>query len=472
MYRFRSTDDLLERHNELENQEIYFAASDELNDPMEGLKDIYWRGDAIVWQNLIKHYLLCLEHVCSLFVLIGEDQPISRKDINVFITESNLPTPEYQKIISEINKKCFAYIDQFIKNIAKKSEPVRREELLFHISILHPLVLEAIFETYENNNLISKRSVSDEYRRIITKTAQNVGTYNAMNGANEALPNIGRSMDALFAASINTLSQLVLITRYNASNSSFVGKNKSFIFSEYPEAFIQEIEKLLYPDWYAACFIADCKNSSIWGHYGEKHRGVCLKFKSKSKNDNAFIELLGMNGLSNSGPMYGKRMHQFHKIDYEKKFVEVDFFGSLGSLPRPVLMKYWYSNENGDRSACADDIFKSEEQWRNKHWANFLHAITNKLKDWETETEYRLILSSTLLDLQSRDSRKLKYAFNDLDGIIFGIKTSMEDKLKIIKIIESKCRKENRKDFKFYQAYYSKQKGIIDHSEMTLLKFN
>jgi hypothetical protein len=74
--------------------------------------------------------------------------------------------------------------------------------------------------------------------------------------------------------------------------------------------------------------------------------------------------------------------------------------------------------------------------------------------------------------LQSRDSRKLKYAFNDLDGIIFGIKTSMEDKLKIIKIIESKCRKENRKDFKFYQAYYSKQKGIIDHAEMTLLKFN
>jgi len=48
----------------------------------------------------------------------------------------------------------------------------------------------------------------------------------------------------------------------------------------------------------------------------------------------------------------------------------------------------------------------------------------------------------------------------------------MEDKLKIIKIIESKCRKENRKDFKFYQAYYSKQKGIIDHAEMTLLKFN
>jgi hypothetical protein len=329
---------------------------------MEGLKDIYWRGDEIVWQNLIKHYLLCLEQACSLFVLIGEDQPISRKDINIFITENNLPTPEYQKIVSEINKKCFVYIDQFIKNIANRSEPVRREELLFHISILHPLLLDAIFEAYENNNLIFKRSISDEYQKIITKTKQNACTFNAKSGTDEAPQNIGSSMDSLFAASTNTLSQLVLLTRYNASNSSFVGKNKSFIFSEYSEAYIQEIEKLLYPDWYAACFIADCKNSSIWGHYGEKHRGVCLKFKSKSKNNNTFIELIGMNGLSSSGPMYGKRMYQFHKIDYEKKFVEVDFFRSLGSLPRPVLMKYWYSNENGDRSACADDIFKSEEQ--------------------------------------------------------------------------------------------------------------
>lgn len=58
-YRFRSVDALLGEHAELDCQEIYFASSAELNDPMEGFKDLYWQGDEIVWRNLIRHYALC-----------------------------------------------------------------------------------------------------------------------------------------------------------------------------------------------------------------------------------------------------------------------------------------------------------------------------------------------------------------------------------------------------------------------------
>jgi len=58
VYRFRSTDALLGAHRELENQEIYFSPPQVLNDPMEGFKDVVWRGDQIVWANLVKHYLL------------------------------------------------------------------------------------------------------------------------------------------------------------------------------------------------------------------------------------------------------------------------------------------------------------------------------------------------------------------------------------------------------------------------------
>jgi hypothetical protein len=31
----------------------------ELNDPLEGFKDLFWKGDVIVWKNLLRHYLLC-----------------------------------------------------------------------------------------------------------------------------------------------------------------------------------------------------------------------------------------------------------------------------------------------------------------------------------------------------------------------------------------------------------------------------
>lgn len=74
-YRFRSLDALLGDHQELEKQEIYFSPPEQLNDPMEGYKDLVWRGDKIVWRNLIKHYLLCLTQT----VLTAISTPLGRQ---------------------------------------------------------------------------------------------------------------------------------------------------------------------------------------------------------------------------------------------------------------------------------------------------------------------------------------------------------------------------------------------------------
>lgn len=65
----------------------------------------------------------------------------------------------------------------------------------------------------------------------------------------------------------------------------------------------------------------------------------------------------------------------------------------------------------------------------------------------------------------------MKYEFNDLEGIVFGIKTPLEAKLKIINIIEEKCKKTNRQDFAFYQAQYSASTGGIKVFRMNMFKF-
>ena len=83
-----------------------------------------------------------------------------------------------------------------------------------------------------------------------------------------------------------------------------------------------------------------------------------------------------------------------------------------------------------------------------------------------------MVLHSNLFDLSKKEDRKLKYDFNDLDGIIFGIKTSASDKFKILKVIDEKCRRSNRNDFKFYQAYYSRKENCIKYAQMPLLKFD
>ena len=71
-YRFRSLKSLFE-YKELENQTIYFASPEELNDPMEGFRDVIWSGDKIAWKNLFRHYFMCLEHVSGLLLIAGEE---------------------------------------------------------------------------------------------------------------------------------------------------------------------------------------------------------------------------------------------------------------------------------------------------------------------------------------------------------------------------------------------------------------
>jgi hypothetical protein len=47
LYRYRPIERVPDGNHELENQEIYFSAVNELNDPMEGFKDLFWLGDRL-----------------------------------------------------------------------------------------------------------------------------------------------------------------------------------------------------------------------------------------------------------------------------------------------------------------------------------------------------------------------------------------------------------------------------------------
>jgi len=42
-----------------------------------------------------------------------------------------------------------------------------------------------------------------------------------------------------------------------------------------------------------------------------------------------------------------------------------------------------------------------------------------KLDAWDREKEYRVIVNGDFIDYREKEKRKLKYDFNDLEGIIF-----------------------------------------------------
>lgn len=149
IYRFRSINSLIGEFNELETQSIFFAAPENLNDPMEGFRDIYWNGDIIVWRNLFKHYLLCLEQVCSLLLISGEKHTISIQDIPIFSTEDDYPTKQYKELFTNISTHFFSsnYLSRLIEAISKRT--IRRDELSFYLKTVHYFALESIFSQYE-----------------------------------------------------------------------------------------------------------------------------------------------------------------------------------------------------------------------------------------------------------------------------------------------------------------------------------
>lgn len=55
IYRYRSMKSLLE-FKELENQEIYLARPEELNDPMEGMYWGFYRGNMDAWHEIFSDY--------------------------------------------------------------------------------------------------------------------------------------------------------------------------------------------------------------------------------------------------------------------------------------------------------------------------------------------------------------------------------------------------------------------------------
>jgi hypothetical protein len=473
LYRFRPIERLLQK-NELQNQEIFFAKPEHLNDPMEGFRDVFWKGDEIVWRNLLRHYLLCLERAFSLLIVRREDCPFGWDEIPVFNYGDTSVSPQHRAKQEEIIEAFLSEdaVKSLIQALAARTLPIRRNELAAHLRGLHLFALSVIRHCYEKDNAEQFETLNPtafakvkDALQPVTKSVEALVQMENDHPINEF------QIDAFYASQQQLSAELDFISLYNEALNPRMN-NRNFVFLTFCGEYVKKLEALVYPNWYAACFMRECRDASIWGTYGCNHTAVCLKFKVTDTDGKPSIRLKRQYGFSGDQILYGFMSHTFEEIVYESNHLPVDFFRSLGRQPIPTLRRYWYTDRDGNRSPCGDDIFKAEQAWRDKYWAAFAHGITRKLKDWSNEQEYRLILrDGVALDFSHEAERKTTYDFNDLEAIIFGIKTELKDKLEICKVIEQKCRESRRQDFKFYQAFYSPSKGEIDNVEMQLLKF-
>lgn len=474
MYRFRSTENLLDKFNELENQEIYFADLESLNDSMEGVRDYYWSGDDIVWKNFFKHYIYCLDHLVSLTYLLPQEEELTAQDIPIFYNPQEIPTEIYRERMDRIYDRFFKdkSINEYILFLSGTSKEIYEEELYVHLKMLHMYALEAVYEMQLEYGLSSMR------KNPFSDIKETSMLYELVSMLNEykSLPDDIFSYEKILGIQKRAFKTWDIISAYDAYPKSIDAKRLNYIINGFIEDYLKEITKLTYPECYVACFMDNCTNAAVWGYYGDSHKGVCLKFKTKN-SDSPTISLKGIVGYhSLSGNMYAYKEFDFRQMKYSTQFPKHDFFRGIGRLPAEQLFSQWYMDSEGNISTCAKDLLGGSlnlngdpiNAWRKSYWGTYEDAYLNKLPDWENEKEHRLLLNSFLGSYSKPGDRKLKYKFEDLEAIIFGMKTPIEDKLRIINIIKHKCELENRSDFHFYEAVYSRTQGEMELQELMI----
>jgi Protein of unknown function (DUF2971) len=470
IYRFRSTPAVLNGFRELEKQEIYFAPPKQLNDPLEGYKDLFWKGDVIAWKNFLRHYVLCLMQAILRTLEHGDEYQVTDDTLSAGMIDDDLQ-PEIRKLYDAMCEKMFsdAELSPLPGLLADRISPIRRKELLTLLWPLHFKLFKLVCAILQPESPVHPidamfRERPDRPLRL----KESFAALNEMDTKHQAKPELLEAMTEKF---FSVIKQTKFILDYNGMSHKH-GPAWEVIASTFPEVYLNSLESLSYGDWYTACFVAEPTQAAMWSIYGDSHRGVCLKFKTTAilPSGTDGLALNRANAIDGAGNLrYEYSPQPFQEVRYADRYIEIDFFRSLGTLI-PRQLAFWFRGSNGAMRTGTDLVYGTGE-WRKQYWESFHMSVTTKLKDWQHEREYRITLQSGLVDLSIPSERTLRYRFADLQGIVFGMKTTTEDKAAIARIIQAKCKETGRTSFEFLQAYYSRVSGRIATIPWDLVKF-
>ncbi|MFC3070496.1 DUF2971 domain-containing protein [Phenylobacterium soli] len=468
LYRFRSVEGLLGEHAELARQEIYFAPTGELNDPMEGYLDVVWRGDGILWRNLLRNYLVSLVHVAA----YGFDEPMDA-DTQLglaWLTRVDVKDQPIAPILEEFTSAILAKspAKRLIAHLADRRRRIGRDELAYWLWTLHPSAVGALLNLMIDRGMLTAAAAPDE-KQVARSEAALSGQIDAMR---KLAPLTRRRAATYFSVARNTAAQLALIHDYG-DPALEQAEAWRFFTRKFPDRYVEGLEAMVYPPWHVACFLEDPRNAAMWGVYGDHHRGVCLKFATQPVESGVGLELEAFSGWQGNSdgikPHIGKRVLSFQKVRYSPVRPQIEFFSSLGNIPRYKVIGDWLADDQGRRSPLIRDLDAETPAWRTAYWDRFQRSQAVKTPEWAHEREHRLVLSSSgALD---KPLRKARYDFGALTGVIFGLRTPDNDKRRIMQVIEQKCREAGRREFEFHQAYWSAANRRLDIAPLPLLKF-
>lgn len=466
VFRFRSINALLGDFDELEKQSIYFSAPDQLNDPMEGIRQFHWKGDRIMWSNLLRHYIICLSNRCFQYVVVGENIDLGEDGIAVFQTLRNLPTPEARKLFEDcLNAVTTSQNYGLVLDIlSSTNRAISRAELFTTLNTVHMEWVMFILTVFHKHGLMPTAPPPLPYPAGMTsylKTYRDTVPDLLQESPDTVLEVLGEAV-AFMHEEIDILNFYYNHKKYRSNQMS--------LFMRFPNQYLNSIVQLAYPQWYASCFSKAYDNASMWSYYANNHNGCCLIFTPSIKGGKPYLPLRGVVGNGSSGLSDHRCDYLLEDVNYAVDIPSLNFFETIGRLSHRDTIENWFCSQDGEISSLASHLDDENiAAWRNRYWGTFHEALLRKLKDWEHEQESRIILPDTLDLHQKSDDRLFEYDFNTLDGIIFGIRVSMMDKVRIMQIFDRKLSASPRPNpFKFFQAQFNPRSGRVQAEHLSL----
>ena len=446
LYHYRSMDSALK---EIGGGTFHFASREELNDPIEGFVSVYWQGDKAAWEGLLRNYICSLYHGIELYLLKRDENCIHHeslaKDIHAF---DHVPLGDIWKRIGDqfvVNK----IIQRMTEYYGDKRLKVKEEELRLILNYIHNIAIDNCIRSYIENKIIPE----EEGKRIIE----------SFRLENPPFPNetIDEKQRVIFSKIVEEFIEDIRELKYidiGFDDDSFLFGKKNpegltdarqrrdwlTIAVDFPKVYVEQLKEMIYPKSYTVCFSTKNNNSAMWGNYANSHKGVCLVYDFDDASDS----------VNKPRPVY-----------YEGELIERNFFETFGRFTISQI-KEWLKGTDGI-SDCYKS-FSDVNAWRDNYWKAYEAKTYRKMKAWEYEQEYRITRTDMFNDLNTPESRNIKYDPKILKGIIFGIRTSEYDKKCIMeKLVE---RREELGEIKFWQAEYDDANQEINIREKAMWK--
>lgn len=464
LYRFRNCKSLLE-HKELQEEYFWFSNVSELNDPSEGFINFYWQGDSIAWLGLFKNYVWQLYEYVTTSPLFIDDVDKLNKLFFVYSWQFNNEDLQIRRIRENIEK--IVTEDANIKDICdileKKNQIVTICGLMNIFKMLNYEALHIINKVIEKEGFAKyipwlKWSLENIFYTSKYKSLATI-LLSWLNDDQEKVENIMHNNLAYDELSTFGYNDFEFLNENDAKMKNYF---KTIIIAlNFSELYLPQMMKFAFMNSYTCSFAKHDDSSAMWGNYADNHKGIALIYSYE--NDVCDIELkkIPILKVETSESMGEKRKLIFSQVEYSDNIPRFNWFESLGKLFGDER-KHWLIDGKKE-SVILEKMYSNEKKYLDVLIDVDKKRMLHKANCWNYEHEYRCFTPNCIIEFYGENEigQKYRYDFTDLYGIIFGIRTSYEDKLEIINIVREKCKKYNRKDFYFYQAYFDYDSGKI-----------